>query len=136
MLNPWSYKNIISFIHHWSLSYSTGHPNKICYRRLPFFIEQFIIFLPEASPTIHMIIMAVLARLVVDLNFKGWQMAYQRSMEIDVSVITDTVTETVCMKKKNKKKNITNRRTKYNIQIISIIIPKNGNLTRNNISHH
>lgn len=59
----------------------------------------FNIVLPEASPTIHMIMMAVLARLVVDLNFRGWQMAYQRSMEIDVSVMTDTVTETVCKKK-------------------------------------
>jgi hypothetical protein len=43
---------------------------------------------------------AVLARPVVDLNFNGWQMAYQRSMEIDVSVMTDTVTETVCKKRK------------------------------------
>jgi len=48
-----------------------------------------------------MIMMAVLARPVVDLNFSGWQMAYQRSMEIDVSVITDTVTETVCKQAKN-----------------------------------
>lgn len=57
-----------------------------------------IILLPEASPTIHMIMMAVLARPVVDLNFKGWQMAYHRSMEIDASVMTETVTETVCEK--------------------------------------
>lgn len=62
----------------------------------------FNVLLPEASPTIHMMIMAVLARLVVDLNFIGWQMAYQRSMEIEVNVIMDTVTETVCEQNINR----------------------------------
>lgn len=52
-----------------------------------------------------MTMMAVLARPVVDLNFSGWQMAYQRSMEIDVSVITETVTETVCEHVRKKHKN-------------------------------
>lgn len=62
------------------------------------------ILLPEASPTIHMIMMAVRALLVVDLNLRGWHIAYQRSIEIDVSVMTDTVTETVYKFQKRKKK--------------------------------
>lgn len=44
--------------------------------------------------------MAFLARLVVDLNLSGKQMAYQRSTEMKVSVSTDTVTDTVCKKGK------------------------------------
>jgi hypothetical protein len=40
--------------------------------------------------------MAVLARPVVDLNLRGKQMAYQRSTEMNVSVSTETVTDTVC----------------------------------------
>lgn len=38
---------------------------------------------------------AVLARLVVDLNLRGKQMAYQRSTEMKVRVSTDTATDTV-----------------------------------------
>lgn len=68
---------------------------RYCTAVITVFFHSFLL-LPEASPTIHMTMMAVLARPVVDLNFSGWQMAYQRSMEIDVSVITETVTETVC----------------------------------------
>lgn len=41
-------------------------------------------------------IMAFLARLVVDLNFSGKQMAYHLSTDMKVSVSTDTVTDTVC----------------------------------------
>ena len=48
-----------------------------------------------------MIRMAVLARPVVDLNLSGKQMAYQRSTEMNVSVSTDTVTDTDCNKKEN-----------------------------------
>ena len=44
---------------------------------------------------IQMAAMAVLARPMVDLNLSGWQMAYQRSTEMNVSVRTDTDTETV-----------------------------------------
>jgi hypothetical protein len=43
-----------------------------------------------------MMMMAVFARPVVDLNLSGKQMAYQRSTEMKVSVSTDTATDTVC----------------------------------------
>lgn len=42
-----------------------------------------------------MISMAVLARDVVDLNFNGKQMAYQRSNDMNVRVSTLTATDTV-----------------------------------------
>jgi hypothetical protein len=45
--------------------------------------------------------MAVLALPVVDLNFKGKQMAYQRSIDMKVNVNTDTVTDTLCNKNAN-----------------------------------
>lgn len=44
----------------------------------------------------QMTMIAVLARPVVDLNLSGKQMAYQRSTDMNVSVSTDTATETVC----------------------------------------
>ncbi len=47
---------------------------------------------------IQMAAMAVLARPIVDRNLSGWHMAYQRSTEMNVSVNTETDTETVCKK--------------------------------------
>lgn len=43
-----------------------------------------------------MIAIAVFALPVVDLNFSGKHIAYHLSTEMNVSVNTDTVTETVC----------------------------------------
>ena len=54
-----------------------------------------------SNDTIQMAGMAVLARPMVDLNFNGWQIAYQRSTEINVSVSTETETETVWNEKIN-----------------------------------
>ncbi len=39
------------------------------------------------------------ALVVVDLNLSGWQMAYQRSTLITLSVSTDTLTLTPCNEK-------------------------------------
>ena len=55
------------------------------------------------SEIIHMTAMAVLARPMVERNLSGWQMAYQRSTEMNVRVSTDTDTETVCKCAKNGK---------------------------------
>lgn len=51
-----------------------------------------------SSEMIQIAAMAVLARPIVDRNLSGWQMAYQRSTEMKVSVNTETDTETVCVK--------------------------------------
>ncbi|GIY54272.1 uncharacterized protein CDAR_507691 [Caerostris darwini] len=50
----------------------------------------------RTSEVHQMMTMAFLARLAVLLNWRGWQMAYQRSMEMKVRVSTDTDTETLC----------------------------------------
>ncbi|CAH2210824.1 jg2412 [Pararge aegeria aegeria] len=55
------------------------------------FIRMYLLNNREST---QMIRIAVLARLVVDLNLSGKQIAYQRSTEIKVSVNTDTVTDT------------------------------------------
>lgn len=55
-----------------------------------------IIDLPNASANNQIIPIAVFARPVVDLNFKGKQIAYHLSIEMKVNVNTDTVTETLC----------------------------------------
>lgn len=49
-----------------------------------------------SSEMIQIAAMAVLARPIVERNLSGWQMAYQRSTEMKVSVRTETDTETVC----------------------------------------
>lgn len=54
-----------------------------------------------SSEMIQMAAMAVLARPMVDRNFSGWHMAYQRSTEMNVRVNTDTDTETVCIRDEN-----------------------------------
>lgn len=51
--------------------------------------------LPQAKATIQIIPIAVLALLVVDLNFRGKQMAYHRSIDMKVRVRIDTVTDTL-----------------------------------------
>jgi hypothetical protein len=51
---------------------------------------------PKDKASSQMMMMAVFARPVVDLNLSGKQMAYQRSTEMKVSVSTDTATDTVC----------------------------------------
>ena len=48
--------------------------------------------LPKATTQMKMII--ILALVVVDLNLRGWQMAYHRSTEIALRVSTDTDTDT------------------------------------------
>ena len=53
-----------------------------------------------SSEMIQMAAMAVLARPIVDRNLRGWHMAYQRSTEMNVSVSTETDTETVCKQKR------------------------------------
>jgi hypothetical protein len=50
---------------------------------------------PSDSASSHINRMAVLALPVVLLNLRGKQIAYQRSTEMNVSVSTDTATETV-----------------------------------------
>lgn len=42
-----------------------------------------------------MIMIDIFARVVVDLNFNGKQIAYQRSTEMNVNVSTETATDTV-----------------------------------------
>jgi hypothetical protein len=37
---------------------------------------------------------------MVERNLSGWQMAYQRSTEMNVSVRIDTETDTVCVTRK------------------------------------
>lgn len=54
--------------------------------------------LPIANDIIQIIIIDILARIVVDLNFRGKHMAYHRSTEINVNVSTETATDTVCNK--------------------------------------
>jgi hypothetical protein len=51
---------------------------------------------PKAKARSQIMMMAVFARPVVDLNLSGKQMAYQRSTEMNVRVSTDTATDTVC----------------------------------------
>jgi len=52
------------------------------------------------SEMIQMAAIAFLARLMVERNLSGWQMAYQRSTEMNVSVRIDTETDTVCVTRK------------------------------------
>lgn len=51
---------------------------------------------PDSNATIQMNAMEPIARSFVDTYRNGKQIAYHRSMEMNVSVSTDTVTETVC----------------------------------------
>ena len=53
------------------------------------------------SEMIQMAAIAFLARLMVERNLSGWQMAYQRSTEMNVRVRTDTETDTVCVASRN-----------------------------------
>lgn len=50
--------------------------------------------------TTQMTTMLLRALLAVLLNISGWQIAYQRSWAMQLSVRTDTETEMVCEKKK------------------------------------
>lgn len=58
---------------------------------------------------IQMATMLFLARFAVLLNFSGWQIAYQRSRAMKLSVSTDTDTETVW--ETNKRYTMVNRAT-------------------------
>lgn len=58
--------------------------------------------LPEISATSQIKAIDPMARSFVDTYRRGKQIAYHRSMEMKVSVNTDTVTDTVC--KNNRKK--------------------------------
>lgn len=62
--------------------------------------QQALIFLPISNDTIQIIIMEIFARVVVDLNFNGKQIAYHRSTEMKVRVSTETATETVWKQRK------------------------------------
>lgn len=57
---------------------------------------------PNAKASNQIIPMAVFALFVVDLNLSGKQMAYHLSMDMNVRVNTETVTETVWKKKEKK----------------------------------
>lgn len=46
-----------------------------------------------SSEIIHINTIVILARYFVELNSRGLQMAYQRSIEIQVRVKTETLTE-------------------------------------------
>ena len=71
------------------------------YSFLLFFNTNIIIgYLLNNNDSTQMISIAVFARLVVDLNLRGKQIAYQRSTDMNVSVSTDTVTDTDCNKRK------------------------------------
>ena len=58
------------------------------------------VHLPKA--TIQMRKIMTRALVVVDLNLRGWQMAYQRSTLITLKVNTDTEIETPCNENKSK----------------------------------
>lgn len=55
--------------------------------------------------TIHMMTMLLRALLAVLLNIRGWQMAYQRSRAMQLSVSTDTETEMVYGGKQTERMN-------------------------------
>ncbi len=44
------------------------------------------------------------ARVVVDLNLSGWQMAHQRSTLMTLRVRTETLTETPCNRERERDK--------------------------------
>lgn len=56
------------------------------------------VYLPDINATIHMKAIDPIARTFVETYRNGKQMAYQRSIEIKVSVNTETLTETVYRK--------------------------------------
>lgn len=58
--------------------------------------------LPERRAVIHIIATEHHARPFVETYRSGKQIAYHRSIEMNVNVKTDTVTETVCKEIHNK----------------------------------
>lgn len=62
-------------------------------------------YLPDRSAAIHIIATEHQARPFVDTYRNGKQIAYHRSIEMNVNVSTDTVTETVYTERKYSEKN-------------------------------
>lgn len=58
-------------------------------------------YLPDTRATIQINAIEPTARTLVETYRKGKHIAYHRSMDMNVNVRTDTVTDTVCKGNKN-----------------------------------
>lgn len=61
------------------------------------------LYLPESRATSQMKAIDPMARSLVETYRNGKQMAYHRSIEMNVRVRTETVTDTVCKVNKGKR---------------------------------